>query len=218
MPPPLRSCFGRKPRSLKSRRASADYLAAVYKEFAQLRAWVYLDVGPPTSPDQFDPKCEKYIQYVYDSAPSPAQLPRFLERCKQAILGIQLVHRNLRGLLPETWESLKTLALGMPISVRVHIPLEVSMALVLYAFGQGILCDTQRAHYWHPFAFGTMFMSEFLARPGEYFAARFSDLQVFPPSLVFSHWRSVISFSSPKARKHFGKRQAGLTHDEGFCR
>lgn len=139
-----------------------------------MREWITQRFGAHTytSTQQFNEEIEQYIQYLYSTAPDQCQLPKYLGRAEHAVLGLHHFHRNLHGLLRISWESLKTWSLGMPVFTRVPVLPEISQAIVLYVFVQGFLVDPPQAIFWLPFAVAVIFLTEFLARPGELFTAR----------------------------------------------
>ena len=153
----------------------------------------------------------KYIQEMYDT-----RVPH--SRASHAILCVQWRFRSLRGQLKPAWDSVKSWALELPLSMRTPASDRVVQVLVMGALLKGLVTHRVDSAVWLSLGIYIMTMYHGLLRPAEG-AALLAGQVSLPASSVLCHvQKGILALKDTKTKACFGKWQFAVIDDQTCLR
>ena len=158
----------------KDRRVSAIYACRLERNLLVVRNW--MDVNAPkefASIAEFDLILEKFVQSRWDAVRTrPETAPKEFENTKHSILALQNQYRFLKGHLANSWDSMFTWRLDLPVCTRIPVDEDTTLAMANYSLVKAFVLEPGKTSRWIPLSMGVLLMFECLARPGEFLGRR----------------------------------------------
>jgi hypothetical protein len=193
-----------------------SYAEDLRTQYWDVRRFVSRNGGDPgclrRSPKLANEWLIRYVQAVHDSPLGT------LKDARYGILGVQHVHRGMRGKLRAAWDSISSWQLGTSGKHRVPIPEDVLEALSNLAFLMGLIYDVAQAQYWLPL--GILLRAGFygMMRPGELYALTSDGVAHASGRVRKTRHGAILTIRDPKNRRAMGRQQFCLIDDELTCR
>ena len=193
---------------LQRDRLSAGYRRALDTAFDRFNIWCVVNSHPLPATLEHDAVCMnrllvQYVRFLFDE-----QYGIFAGR--HAVLAVQTKLRPLRGHLTQAWDSVKSLDLVAPISMRVPMPDLILQAMFVFAMVTGFQSTGKAARDWLSFGVGLLASFDALLRPGE-FALLGAGKVFLPTSRLYRHVsRGLLTIVNGKNRRVFGRIQIAM--------
>ena len=198
-------------RDLRSSRISKPYRRRLRVALSQFACWLIHSCRPPleevlNSAVQAASCLADYGNFLY--AQSPVRHSDF----KHAILAVQTVRREFRGLLTEAWDTLGSWHMKIPFGMRVPMVRELLWAMFAQALTLGFVLNTSQAGGWLCSAVAFLTGYHAMLRPGELGALRRADIEL-PDLEGPGDPVVVLSVKSPKNFRAMGRIQTAVIRD-----
>ena len=152
------------------------------------------------------------VQYV--SFCHKTDIPHYV--CKHSVLYVQWMFRHLHGLLPRTWDAIKSWHLSRPWRPRTPFSEEVILFLFLRGL-EHVVSEPASVEAAQEFLVGLLCWTAFagLLRPGETLKLRWNDVRIVEQAGATV---CIVAIRLPKTKAFMGRMQFSLIRDPRLCK